>query len=74
MLKQGAIKNTQEGPWKGLWHSAHGHFVLPSGLLKIAIHDAHGSVHCARGEVIRRLQAVWWALFQLVQLTEHCDM
>ena len=62
-LKRGATKTTQEGPHKGLWCSVHGHFVLPTGLLKIAIHDAHGSDHCARGEVIGRLQTVWWALF-----------
>ncbi|XP_030269175.1 protein NYNRIN-like [Sparus aurata] len=62
-LKRGATKTTQEGPHKGLWRSVHGHFVLPTALLKIAISDAHGSDHCARGEVIRRLQTVWWAPF-----------
>lgn len=62
-LKRGAIKNTMAGPQQGLWRSPHGHFVLPLSLIKPAILSAHGQDHCARGEVLRRLRAVWWSPF-----------
>lgn len=29
-LKRGAIKIAHDGPQKGLWCNAHGHFVLPT--------------------------------------------
>ncbi len=60
-LKRGAVKITQDGPQKGLWRSPHGHFVLPILLLGLAIRNAHGQDHWARGEVIKCLQAVWWS-------------
>ena len=60
-LRRGAKQYTQDGPDKGLWRSSQGHFVLPSTLLHYAILNAHGRDHCARGEIVRRLQAVWWS-------------
>lgn len=58
-LKCGAIKCTVEGPDKDLWRGPHRPFVLPTALLKLAILTAHGEDHCASGEVLRRLRAVW---------------
>lgn len=60
-LKCGALKCAVDGPQKDLWRGPHGHFVLPTALLTIAILSAHGQDHCARGEVLRRLRAVWWS-------------
>lgn len=60
-LTRGAIRTSTPGPQHGLWRSCHGHFVMPSNLLQFAIRNAHGVDHCARGEVIRRLQKVWWS-------------
>ncbi len=76
-LKRGALRVTQDGPQKGLWRSPHGHFVLPISLLRFAIRNAHGQDHCARGVVLKRLQAVWWSpyLAATVDRTLHeCEV
>ena len=76
-LQRGAVKITEEGPSQGLWRSAQGHFVLPTSLIQIAICDAHGQDHCAREEVLRRLQKVWWSpyLAAMVDRTLHeCEV
>lgn len=52
-----------EPPSHGLWRSAHGHIVLPTSLVQVATRSAHGQDHCTSGEVLRRLQAVWWSPF-----------
>ncbi len=57
--------------------SCTGYFVLSCSLLHFAIRWAHGQDHCARGEVIKRLQAVWWSpiLAATVGRTLHeCDV
>ncbi|RCU35120.1 hypothetical protein DVA81_17895, partial [Acinetobacter baumannii] len=61
--KRGASIITEEGPSHGLWRSAHGHIVLPTSLVQVATRSAHGQDHCTSGEVLRRLQAVWWSPF-----------
>ncbi|XP_029923607.1 uncharacterized protein LOC115370641 [Myripristis murdjan] len=76
-LKRGAVKNTLDGPQQGLWRSSQGHFVLPVALLRCAIRNAHGRDHCARGEVIRHLQAVWWSPFlaaTVERVLHECDV
>ncbi|XP_059209538.1 protein NYNRIN-like [Centropristis striata] len=62
-IKRGAIKiqNNPDPHKNGLWLSAQGQFVLPPALVPIAIQEAHGQDHVARGEILRRLQAVWWS-------------
>ncbi|XP_038563196.1 uncharacterized protein LOC119894616 [Micropterus salmoides] len=60
-LKKGARQVTEDGPQKGLWRGPHGHFVLPICLTRFAIRNAHGPDHCSRGQVLRRIQAVWWS-------------
>lgn len=62
-LQRRALKCIVEGPDEDLRHGPHGHFVLPTALLKIAILTAHGQDHCARGEVLRCLRAVGWSPF-----------
>ena len=59
--KRGAIRTTAQGPANNLWRSSHGHFVLPISLLRHAIMSIHGIDHCSRGEVLRKLQQVWWS-------------
>ncbi|XP_078019386.1 protein NYNRIN-like [Epinephelus lanceolatus] len=80
-VKRGAIKNTQTGPIRGplygVWLDAHGRFVLPTLLLRHAIIWAHGSDHCARGEILRKLQAVWWSPFMAAtvdRVLNECDV
>ncbi len=76
-MKRGAIKNTREGPQKGLWRSNAGHFVLPTSLLLFAIRWGHGQDHCARGKVLRHLQAIWWSPFiaaTVDRILHECDV
>lgn len=67
-LKRGAIQVTQDGRQKGLWRSAHGHFVLPMSLMHTAITNAHNIDHSSGGQVLRHLQAVWWSPFMAASI------
>lgn len=62
-IKRGAIRTQARGPTNGLWRDSHGNFVLPTLLLRHAIIWVHGNDHCARGEILRKLQATWWSPF-----------
>ncbi|XP_077386409.1 protein NYNRIN-like [Festucalex cinctus] len=71
--KRGASKCLTDGHQRNLWRSPEGHFVLPLSLVKTAILAAHGQDHCHRGEVLRKLKAVWWTPFlaAMVDRTLH---
>lgn len=63
---------------RGFWRSHEGDIVAPTILLNLPITDVHGLDHCARGEVIRKIQKQgYWSPYLQAMVDEalvNCEI